>query len=213
MHLCVSSKDRDPDRYPTPSKYTIRLDPPIKRVKSIALIHAGFCNTQYSLPKPYPIHIPEFGIDTEIPAGMHTMMSLERTLDALLQKVHVDRTTMSLVISSDQPFTLNGTPSTFKDPWHQATIPNPLETAPMILELETLGKVTECDCQGGHHSFSTASILPLQVDSKKYIVDETPHIINVQNPDVILDSLRITIKSALPMPIPDHEFIFALSVM
>jgi hypothetical protein len=147
------------------------------------------------------------------------MMSLEEALRENVtpmkthfstRVVHINRTTMSFVISSDQAFTLNGISSNNKDHWHQVVIPNPLQTSPLILEIQTMGKVTECDCQGGHHSFSTASILPLKGG---YTIDEIVPIVNVQNPDIILDKMHITVKSKLHTPIPDHEFIFQLSVV
>jgi hypothetical protein len=216
MHLCINSKDRNATQYPAPDEYVVFINPPIRHVKKITLVHAAICNTQYSLSQPYPIHAPEFGINTSIQPGMYTMMSLQRELQRIFPwnvSIKFNLIAMSIWIRAPQPFTCNGSQSVdIGNNIYQVELRNMLKTAPVVLELESMGKMTECDCQGGHHSFSTCATLPLKTGVGGFTIDDVVPVVHVQNPFITLDRFRIKFKSALHTPIQDHELIFKIDV-
>lgn len=217
-HLCISSKDRDATVYPDPSHYVIRLDPPLKGVASIALVHAAFANTQYTLHQPYPVVIPSIGVNDTIPPGMYSSTEIADLIQAMLPnreawRVRVDRATRYIVVSANQSFTFNDIDSTLKaDEWYHVVLTDAMgkDDGPLVMDIRARGQVQEL----GFRSFDTAATIPMTSTSGTYSVHDPEHpVVNVQNPPVLLDRLDISFRRSggrALTPILDHEMVFAI---
>lgn len=218
MHLCISSKDRDPLVYPNPSEYVIRLDPPLKGIERMALIHVAFANTQYTLLTPYPVVIPSLGINTTIPPGMYSSTDIANAIQAILPNldawhVRVDRTTRHVVVSSVTEFSLNGISSNLLgDGWYHVVLTDVMGTddGPLVMDIRLHGNMKEV----GYHSFDTFASIPMTSTTGTYSFLGPEHpVINVQNPPILLDRLHISFRRSggrSITPILDHEMVFSI---
>ena len=219
--LFIHSQDRDPDLYPSPTEYVVKLDPPLKHVRYLQLEHFAIANTLLTLHFPHNT-VTVNGIEMSIPPGVYTSTRLAAAVEEALRTnlpqgdwvVRIQRTRMSMEVTSSvydfeiQCGFVHFFPSTRTvKGWTATSKILSGETDRLVMEIRPLGKAIEPDGEGGRKSFSTFDNIPLKTHSGGYTVDaiETP-LRHIQNPSVTLDRLYIFFRAK--DPVVDHGMLF-----
>jgi hypothetical protein len=225
-YVFVSSKDRDTSFWPEPSDYVVKIDPPIKHVTSIELIHFAISNIGYTLQNNRYIKVNN---ETCIfPDGIYSSTEMCAVLQDWLQQtfpdnyywsVRVIREHMSIQISAQKEFIVNETslPCTFPttpstpgtDGWYtiKSTILD-LRGDKVVMNIKNLGTLIEPN-EGGYASFDTFTTFQLKAYPGEYVIDEayTP-LRHDQNPMTTIDRMHITFNQ----PMLDHACIFRILI-
>jgi len=220
--LSISSKDRDPDQFPDPAEYDIRLTPPIKDVTEISLVHAAFPNVSYTVEQPNNV-LTVNDVDVVIPPGVYGSTTLASTIETALRanipgpmwKTRIHRPTMALVITTNIPIYVTSSIPTlrFPDPTSGRSSSLVVGGQDICMDIELLGNMTELDGTGGVVSFSAFTKIPLTKTPGGYVFPDLPNPINhVQNPSTTLSTLRIRFRTHGGAPVAfgglDHSLLF-----
>jgi hypothetical protein len=219
-YLFISSKDRKSTD--TPSDYVIQIDPPLKQIQKIELVHFMYSHTLYTLNETNNYIV----VDTtriELPVGIYSsielshviLSSLENTFPQTRWSVRVDRMTMAIHISASNQFTIQDSPffkfdivPLFHNGWYTTKSKMlSMDDHVLSMDIEFIGKLIQPE-HGGRASFHRFARIPLKTLAGTYVSDtiENP-IIHDLNPSKTIDRIHIQFNNE---SILDHVMLLRL---